>query len=174
MPPRSHSHDRSVDTDPVSTLTNKQRTQNAFPSKLHMHNGQAWTLTFVASKWRHVRTALVLCPDSSLSWGKGSGDYWAISWSCWVSRIDFVQPNECHSIVCVNQWNTCRSYIMQTCKQRSFQINTADLALPRNCSTVTRTFSSWEGGVWLEPHRIHRRQEMITWCTSNCSQWTLK
>ena len=28
----------------------------------------------------------------SLSQGKGSGDYWAISWMCWVSSIDFERP----------------------------------------------------------------------------------
>jgi len=37
---------------------------------------------------------------------------------------------------------------MQACNQRSFKINTAESAQPRNRSIVTRPFSSWEGGVW--------------------------
>jgi len=37
---------------------------------------------------------------------------------------------------------------MQACNQRSFKINIAESAQPRNHSIVTRRFSSWEGGVW--------------------------
>ena len=62
--------------------------------------------------------------------------------------LDFGQSNEIvprHRSVCINQWN--RSYIVQAYNQRSFKINTAESAQPRNCSIVTRPFSSWEGGV---------------------------
>jgi len=43
------------------------------------------------------------------------------------------------------------------------------LALPRNRSTVTRPFSSWEGEVWVEPHRIHRRQEVSELLNKSCA-----
>ena len=33
-------------------------------------------------------TLLVSCPDPTLSWGKGSGDHWVISWLCRVSSLD--------------------------------------------------------------------------------------
>jgi len=32
---------------------------------------------------------VVSCPDPAFSWGKGSGDYWAVAWLCWLSSIDF-------------------------------------------------------------------------------------
>jgi len=38
---------------------------------------------------------IVSCPDPALWRGKGSGDYWAISWVCWVNNsLDFGQSNE--------------------------------------------------------------------------------
>ena len=92
---------------------------------------------------------LVSFPGPTLSRGKGSGDYWAISWLCWVNSLDFGQSNEIvprHPSVRMNQWN--RPYVMQASNQRSFKINTAESAQPRNHSIVTRPFSSWEGGVW--------------------------
>jgi len=39
---------------------------------------------------------------------------------------------------------------MQACNQWLFKINTAESAQPRNCSIVTRPFSSWEGRVWAQ------------------------
>jgi len=36
---------------------------------------------------------------------------------------------------------------MQACNQRSFKINTAESAQPRNRSIVTRPFSSWGRGL---------------------------
>ena len=32
---------------------------------------------------------LVSCLDPALSRGKGSGDYWTVSWLCWLGSIDF-------------------------------------------------------------------------------------
>jgi len=42
------------------------------------------------SCYLEASTVLVVsCPDPTLSQGKGSGDYWAISWLCRLSSIDF-------------------------------------------------------------------------------------
>ena len=42
------------------------------------------------SCYLEASTVLVVsCPDPALSQGKGSGDYWAISWLCRLSSIDF-------------------------------------------------------------------------------------
>ena len=34
-------------------------------------------------------SSLVSFRDPTLSWGRGSGDYWALPWLCWVSNLDF-------------------------------------------------------------------------------------
>ena len=94
---------------------------------------------------------VVSCPDPTLSWGKGSGDYWVISWLCWVNSLDFGQASgivPCHPRVHVNQWS--RPYIMQACNQCSFKVNASDSTQPRNQSIVTRPFSSWEVGSGYE------------------------
>jgi len=43
---------------------------------------------------------------------------------------------------------------MQACNQRSFKINTAESAQPRNHSIITRPFSSWEGRVWASDYFV--------------------
>ena len=40
---------------------------------------------------RWVSIGLVSCPNLTLQQGKESGDYWVISWLCWLSGIDFEQ-----------------------------------------------------------------------------------
>ena len=83
---------------------------------------------------------LVLCPDPTLSWGKGSGDYWVVPWLCWVNSLDFGQANK--NSKCVTNEMT---YLMQACNQCSFITNTADLAQPRNRSIVTKPFFFMRG-----------------------------
>jgi len=61
---------------------------------------------------------------------KRSGSYWAICWLHRVSSLDFW----------TSQWN---SALTQVCK---INVQNQYLAQPRNCSTVTRPISSWEGG----------------------------
>jgi len=95
---------------------------------------------------------LVSCPDSTFSQGKGSGNYWVIL-GCAESSLDLGQSNEIvprHPNVRINQRS--RPYIMQTCHQHSFKINTAESAQPRNRPTVTRPFSLWEGRVWAREY----------------------
>ena len=91
----------------------------------------------------------VSCPDPVLSWRKGSGDYWAISWLCRLSSIDFegtlitcLHDARPISLVYVHTWMTWHYFIGLS------KIKTVDPAQPRNHSTVTRPFSSWEGGIW--------------------------
>ena len=43
---------------------------------------------------RHILGPSSLMPRPHLSWGKGSGDYWVISWLCWINSLDFWQANE--------------------------------------------------------------------------------
>ena len=51
----------------------------------HVHIARSCIILIVASSlW------LVSCPDPTLSWGKGSGDHWAISWLCRVSKMPLV------------------------------------------------------------------------------------
>ena len=80
----------------------------------------------------------VSCPDPALSRGKGSGDYWAISWLCRLSSIDFertlstclhdVRPI---SLVHAHAWMTWHYFIGLS------KIKTVDSAQPRNRSIVT-------------------------------------
>jgi len=81
----------------------------------------------------YALVTLCCCPDPTLSWGKGSGDYWAISWLCWVSSLVFGQANEivpCHSSI----FNPKSILLTQHSKE------IAQLAI--------RPFSSWEGKRW--------------------------
>jgi len=56
---------------------------------------------------------------------------------------------------------------MQACKQRSFKINTAESAQPRNCSIVTRPFFLMRGQGLGTRLLIKRRRSIdLSWmCT---------
>jgi len=88
-----------------------------------------------------------LVPRPAFSQGKGFGNYWAISWLCWLSSIDFestlitclhdVRPI---SLVYAHAWMTWHYFIGLS------RIKTVDSAQQRNRSIVIRPFSSWEVG----------------------------
>jgi len=99
---------------------------------------------------------VVSCPDPALSRGKGSGDYWAISWFCQLSSIDFwtnidymLAWRKAISLVYAHAWMTSHYSIGLS------KIKTVESAQPRNRSTVTRPFKffSWEGGVWARDYK---------------------
>ena len=86
-------------------------------------------------------------PRPKLPWGKGSCDYWAISWLYQVSSIDFERTlfTCLHdigpiSLVYVHTWMTYHYFIGLS------NFKTVDSAQPRNCTIVARPFSSWEVG----------------------------
>ena len=117
------------------------------------NNTKLWnTYNFAAARSTSIDTVLsfksiVSCPDPTLSWGKGSGDYGTVSWLCWVNSLDFGQSNEIvprHPSVRINQWN--KPYIMQARNQHSFKIYTAELAQPRKRSIVTDPFPCERAG----------------------------
>jgi len=103
------------------------------------------------------------CPDPALSRGKRSGDYWAISWLCWVNSLDFGQDNEivpCHPSMLISQWNSLTS-----CKHvidvRS-KIDTAESAQPRNRSSHQTLFLTRGWGLGTR---------LLMWgspCTCSC------
>ena len=107
---------------PIRTITND------ITSILCMR-GQGLGMRLWVGVVRHILGPSCLMPRPHFSWGKGSGDYWAISWLCWINSIDFGQANEIVPHIpsmCISQWN--RPYIIQACNQCLFKINTAHSA----------------------------------------------
>ena len=106
--------------------------------------------------------SLVLCPDPTLSQGKGLGDHWAFSWLCRVSSLNSEQANEIvhHTCVEANQWNTCTiEVIIHIFKNQDCWLGKTKEALN---SYQYRPFSSWEGGAWAQDYCFSHPQFSLT------------
>ena len=68
-----------------------------------------WVHVCVGVRRESACVSVVSCPDPTLSWGKGSGDHWVVSWLCWVSSLD-TEPNEIvlrHTTMCSTRRPVC-------------------------------------------------------------------
>ena len=118
---------------------------------------------------------VVLCPDPTLSRGKGSGDHWAFSWLCRVSSLDFEQANELaqsHTHTCVeaSQWNIPLRYIKNFIQKSRLLTWHNQGSAP----IVTRPFSSWEDRVWsgdktrpMVAHSLASSSTVVAWWVSS-------
>ena len=133
--------------------------------RLHQfHRIHLWHFILQATTWS--TWIVVSCPDPTLSWRKGSGDYWALPWLCRVSNLDFLNKRMITSL-----WRRVNANMMLRYFIGLFRTETADSAQSTKHSTVTRLFSSEDRGSGNETIWIAFGWNIISWPASRLVIW---